>query len=168
MRREDFEVRVKPDSDGVHASRSTQEDASIGELFKRLGGDTGTLIQQEAALAKAELREAGARLARDGAKIGVAAGLSLVGVLSLSAFLIIALASLLGGAFWLSSLIVGALTLGAGALMARNAINDIKLRGLRPEQTMKTLRDDAAWAKEQVHELKNDLTSDPTAQPTRR
>ena len=168
MSREDFEVRGGADSDGVRHSRNALDEASIGELFKRLGGDTGTLIQQEAALAKAELREAGTRLARDGAKFGLAVGLSFVGVLSLSAFLIIALASLLAGAFWLSSLIVGAVTLGSGAWMARNAINDIRLRGVRPKQTVKTLRDDAAWAKEQMHELKSDLTSDPTALPTRR
>jgi hypothetical protein len=44
--------------------------------------DTGELIRQEAALAKTEMREVGSTLARDGAKIGVAAGLGLVGAMA--------------------------------------------------------------------------------------
>jgi hypothetical protein len=145
----------------------TQSEASIGELFKRLGTDTGALIRQEAALAKAELREAGTTIARDGARIGIAAGLAFVGALALTAFLVVGLGVLLGGAYWLSALIVGVVAFGVGAVMARSAVADIKQRGLTPRQTVETLKEDKAWAAQQARELKHDLTSDPHSSPTR-
>jgi hypothetical protein len=162
-------VRVEQHGEGLRGGvMTTQSEASIGELFKRLGTDTGSLIRQEAALAKAELREVGTTMARDGARIGIAAGLAFVGALALTAFLVVGLGVLLGGAYWLSALIVGAVAFGVGAVLARNAVGDIKRRGLTPRQTIETIKEDKAWAAQQARELKHDLTSDPNSSPTRK
>jgi len=131
---------------------------SLGELFGQLSGDATHLIRSEVALAKAELREAGATLARDGAKIGIAAALGLVGAFAAVAFLIIALGDLLDN-YWLSALIVTVVLLAIAAFMAKSAINDIKRRGLKPEATLATLREDTDWAKREAQDLKRDLTA---------
>ena len=168
MRQEEIEIPIAPHGDAARTPGGASRDASLGELFKSLTSDTADLVRHEAALAKAELRETGSALAADGAKVGTAAGLALMGALSLTAFLVLGLGNLLGGAYWLSALIVGVVMLAIGAVLVKNAVNDIKQRGLKPQQTIATLREDKAWAGQQARELKRDLTSDPTASPTQR
>lgn len=168
MRENDMEIPITARDDMGRRPVGTAGDASLGELFKRLTSDTADLVRHEAALAKAELRETGSVLAADGAKIGAAAGLALAGALSLTAFLVLVLGNLFGGAYWLSALIVGAVMLVVGALLARNAVNDVKRRGLAPRQTIATLREDKAWARHEARDLKHELTTDPTASPTQK
>lgn len=161
MRQSDLEVPVGS-GDGLSALHHSPRDASLGELLKRLTTDSAELIQQEVELAKTELRETGTAYARDAAKIGVAAGLAFVGVLALSAFAVIGLGNVLGGRYWLSSLIIGAAAAGIGYMMVTNAVNDMKNRGVKPRETLETLREDKAWVGQQARELKHDLTSNPT------
>jgi hypothetical protein len=131
---------------------------SIGELFGQLSSDAGRLIQQEVALAKAELRETTSMLARDTAKFGVAAALGLLGALAATAFLIIGLGDLLDN-YWASALLVTIVYLAIAGFLAKSAMNEIKRRGVKPEQTLATLREDANWAKREAQGLKRDLTS---------
>ena len=168
MNHNDMEVRVERHSDAVAPGKPGTRDASLGELFKQLSGDTSELIRKEAELAKVEMREMGSALATDAAKIGAAAGLAMIGAFALTAFLILLLGNLFGGAFWLSALLVGLVALGIGAVMGRNAVNDVKERGLKPTQTLATLREDKTWASQQARELKHDLTTDPTTPSTRK
>lgn len=167
MRPDDIEVPYDGPADSMLA-RANRSETPLGELFKRLTSDTGELIRQEAALAKAEIRETGSALAGDARSMGIAFGLALAGALALVAFLVIALGNLLGDRYWLSALIVGAVALLVGMSMAKHAVSDIKQRGLTPKQTLDTLRDDKAWATQQARELSHDLTTDPTRPSARR
>ena len=163
MRHNDLEVHVEPfGGDRTVAIPESTRDASLGELFKRLTADSAELIQKEVELAKSEIRETGKAYTKDASKIGVASGLAFVGVLSLSAFLVIGLGNAMGGRYWLSSLIVGIAAAGIGYMMVTNAINDMKQRGVKPRNTLDSLRDDKVWVEQQARELKHDLTSDPT------
>ncbi|MEO7965510.1 MAG: phage holin family protein [Gemmatimonadaceae bacterium] len=170
MEAEDHEIPVRQHRELGRGDLPVAVDngASIGELFRRLGTDTGALIRAEASLAKAEVRESAARIGRDAAKVGIAAGLALVGLLSLSAFVIIGLGMLLGGAFWLSALIVGALTLGIGATLVRSAVRDLSTHSLGPQETIRTLKEDSQWVAREAKELKQGLTSNSNAPTTRR
>jgi uncharacterized membrane protein YqjE len=143
--------------DGAVTSGGTAPEPSLGELLRRLTTDTGELVRQEVSLARAEMREVGGRVARDGAKIGIALGLALAGVLALTAFLVIALGDLVGN-YWLGALIVGLAMLGIGGFMAKSAVDDVKRRGITPQQTIATLKEDAAWAKDEAREVKRELT----------
>ncbi len=129
---------------------------ALGDLFRQLAEDTNHLFRQEVNLAKVELRQTGAELARDGMKLGIAAGLALVGVLALGAFLVIALGNLIGS-YWLSALLVGVVFLAIGGALANAAISHIRNRGLRPEQTIDTLREDTAWMKREARDLKREF-----------
>jgi hypothetical protein len=168
MTQDDFEVPLDQHGDAVFVRGSSRQDSSLGDLFKRLTSDTGELIRQEASLAKAEIRETGSAFASDAREIGIAAGLALAGALALVAFLVIGLGNLLGDRYWLSALIVGVAALLVGMMMAKSAVHDMKTRGIKPQQTIDTLRDDKAWATQQARELSHDLSTDPTKPSVRR
>ena len=158
MAREDLETRInRHDESTVAAHSGPAADASLGDLLKQLTADTGQLIRQEVNLAKAEVRQTGATLARDGAKLGIAFGLALAGVLALAAFLVVALGDLFNN-YWLSALLVGAVLAAIGGVLAKNAMSDVKRRGLKPDETIDTLKEDAAWAKQEAREFKRELT----------
>ena len=157
MEREQFEA-LGPRTDGVRATAGPAgAEPSLSELLKRLTSDTSDLVRQEVNLARAELRQVGGTLAEDSGKIAIGAGLALAGALALTAFLILALGGLLNN-YWLSALIVGVVLLGIGGFMARSAVADVKRRGLIPAQTVASLREDAAWAKQESREVKRELT----------
>lgn len=132
------------------------DDASLGELFKRLTSDTGDLIRKEIALARVELAQTAQTLARDGAKLGTAAAIGLVGLLSVTACLVIAIGAAIGN-YWLSALIVGVPLLVIAAVLGRNAVNDVRRRGLKPAETVATLREDQEWVKQEAQELKREI-----------
>jgi uncharacterized membrane protein YqjE len=157
MARDDREIRIQHRDDIVAPEHVRGDEPSLGELFKRLTADTSELIRQEMALAKVEMREIGATAARDATKIGVAVGFALAGVLALAAFAVVGLGDLFNN-YWLAALIVGALLMAVGGYLARNAVTDIKRRGLKPQETMQTLREDASWAKQEGRELKREIT----------
>jgi uncharacterized membrane protein YqjE len=163
MPRNDREVRLQQERGEKERGESIAPDStgtaepSLGELFKRLTADTSELIRQEMSLAKVEMREVGTTVARDATKIGIAVGFALAGVLALAAFAVVGLGDLFEN-YWLAALIVGAALLGVAAYLAKNAMNDIKQRGLKPQETVQTLRDDASWAKQEGRELKRELT----------
>jgi uncharacterized membrane protein YqjE len=157
MARDEMEVRLQQRGEGIPPEKTVAAEPPLGELFKRLTADTSELIRQEMTLAKVEMREAGATLARDATKVGVAVGLALAGVLALGAFAVVGLGDAFDN-YWLAALIVGVLFLAIGGSMAKNAINDVKRRGLKPQQTVETLREDASWVKQEGRELKRELT----------
>lgn len=131
---------------------------SLGELLRRLTTDSGELVRQEVALAKVEMRQVGSTLAQDGAKLGVALVLALAGMLAVTAFLVIALGNLFGN-YWLAALLVGVVLLAVGGVLGKNAIDDVKRRGLKPEHTLGSLREDAQWAKREARAVKRELTT---------
>jgi uncharacterized membrane protein YqjE len=132
-------------------------EASLGELFSQLSAETSALVSAEIRLAKVELRETGTHLVHDALSIATAASVAVAGALALTAFLVLGLGALIG-VYWLAALIVGVVLLGGGALWARSAAADIKRRGLVPDETARTLRADAEWAKRESQAVKRELT----------
>ena len=138
----DAELRDMPARD------TTVRERSMGELFRDLTTETSALVTKEIALVKAEARQTGATLARDGAKIGIASALAFAGALALTAFLVAGLGDLLGGKYWLSALIIGVLFLAIGMGLVKSATSDLKRRGQSVKHTVDTVKDTGAWAKE--------------------
>src|ERR671932_651847 len=104
MAREQFDAGL-PARDSGGRGHPAGTEPSLGELFRQLTTDTGELIRQEVNLAKVEMRQTGAAVARDGAKIGVAVFVANAGILALTAFLVLGLGDLFNN-YWLSALIV--------------------------------------------------------------
>jgi len=76
---------------------------------------------------------------------GIALGLVFAALISLTVFLILAIAALLGWPGWVVSLIVTLLLLGIAALLVWRGIRRIKIGP--PEETMASVREEVAWAK---------------------
>jgi hypothetical protein len=146
------------DARDIGTSNTGVRERSLGELFRDLTTETSDLVSKEIALVKAEVRQTGSTLAKDGAKIGIASGLALVGALALTAFLIVGLGDLLNGKYWLSALIVGVIFLAIGAMLIKSATADIKRRGQSVKHTVDTVKDTGAWAKQEAQQVKQELT----------
>jgi fatty acid desaturase len=122
---------------------------SIGELFADLTRESSTLIRQEVNLAKAEVKDKMTVLAKDAVKIAAGGALAYAGLIVL----------LMGFGFllaqwiwpWLAFVLVGAVVAGVGGFLAFSAINGLKNSDLAPRQTVETLKEDAQWAKQQIH-----------------
>lgn len=144
-----------PRTDGRFNSK-TDDEVPIGELFRRLSQDASALVRDEIALAKVELRESVKGYTQDAAKLGIAAGVGLVGVLALTAFLIVGLGDLLNN-YWLSALLVAVAFLVTAAVMAKGALAHMKRNSLAPQETVRTLKQDQQWAKHEAQEFKRQL-----------
>jgi uncharacterized membrane protein YqjE len=125
----------------------------LGDLFRQLAQDSATLVRQEVALAKAELRENVKSVARDAAKIAVGAVVAAVGALVLVAFLVLLLGDAVGR-YWAGALIVGVLMVAIGALLAMGAMKRLKRDTITPEQTLQTLKEDKQWLQSEMKQVR--------------
>jgi uncharacterized membrane protein YqjE len=152
---DDLETRARLAPPAPPASNG---DASLGALVRQLTDDGRTLIQQEVALAKAELQTNAVSFAKRAALLGIGIAVLIVGLLVLTAFLVLALGELLDDRYWLSSLIVGLAfaVLGAGGLLIGK--NGLARQTLKPEKTVVTLKENTDWARAEARQLKHDLT----------
>jgi hypothetical protein len=129
--------------------RDTGGDAeSLGELFSRLTADLSRLVRDEIELAKEEINDTVGKVKTAGVSIGAA------GFLGIMAFVMLSFAAAWGLAeavpAGLAFLIVG----GAYGLVAVALVGlgrqRLKTAKPVPEQTVETLKEDAAWAKQQM------------------
>ncbi len=130
--------------EGVEQSSEKRE--TLGNLFGDLAAQTGSLVRDEVALAKQELREKLRTFQSASLALAIGSVIGLIALLSLCAAVILALAEYVKP--WQSALIVGlVLGLAAGVFVARGIIR-FKRANLRPEQTMETLEENKEWLKE--------------------
>ena len=119
---------------------------SVGELIAHVTNDLATLLNQELALAKAELRiEAG----KAGKTAGAFGGAGVAGYFTLlfaSWTLLFALHALFDSYTW-AALVVTLLYGILGAVLFVRARATAKTINPKPEVTVQTLKEDAQWAK---------------------
>jgi hypothetical protein len=128
---------------------SPREERSLGQLFGDLSRQMGKLVQQEIALARTEMTNRVTTVGRDAAMLGAGGALGyaalLMGLLTVGLLLIE-----LGLVPWLAFLVVTVVTgLIAGALIMRGR-EQLQQADVAPRETIRTLKDDAAWAKEHI------------------
>ncbi len=124
------------------------KDRGIAALFSDLAREAARLVRQEIALAKAELIDCVTRLGTGAVFVAAGAAILFAALLALGAASILALALVLPA--WAGALAVGGALLLAGLGLVLKGRHDMAARGLLPQRTLKTLREDAAWAKEQM------------------
>src|SRR6185437_195134 len=91
---------------------------SVGIAIRDVTVAMSEAVRSEVRLAKAEMKDTGAKLGRQAIRVGLCAGFIVLGVLPLLAFFVIGVGNLLGGNYWLSSLIFAAFFLTIGAILA--------------------------------------------------
>lgn len=141
---------------GDNSRAAAGDEPALGDLFRQLAQDSATLVRQEMALAKAELRENVKSVARDAAKIAVGAVVAAVGALVMVAFLVLLLGDVVGK-YWAGALIVGVLFVAIGGFLAMGAMKRLKKDTLAPEQTLQTLKEDKQWLQSETKRVRRDL-----------
>ncbi len=124
------------------------DDRSLGELFSELSRQTSTLIRQEVALAKAEMKQKGIEVGKDVGMMAAGGALAYAGLLALIATAIIVLDNFIP--LWLSALIVTVIVLAVGGLLIQRGMTALKQISPAPEHTIETIKEDAEWAKKQL------------------
>jgi len=139
---------MSPGADGGNGgpTEPRRPDQSLGELFGEMTRDVSTLFRKEIELAKLEARQEGKRLGRGA---GMFAGAGLAGWLAVL-FLSLGLAWLLDQAMntALAFAIVGVVWAIVAAVLLAQAKKQMKSVEALPE-TVKTLKEDVQWAKQQ-------------------
>jgi Putative Actinobacterial Holin-X, holin superfamily III len=131
---------------------SNKEDRSFGSLFAELTQETATLVQQEVALAKAEMSEKISQVGSGLATLIIGGFVLFAGLLKLLDAVIFGIAELLPPDLtpWLAALIVGGIVAIIGAVMLQKGRSNLKSTNLAPQRTAESLRRDKDFVKEQV------------------
>ena len=131
---------------------------SIPTLLRELRDETSTLMRQEVALAKTEMKENVSRMTSHAVQIAVGGFVAYAGII----VLLIGIGHLLGAlliragfdaqvAEWLAPSIVGLLVALVGWAMLAKAKNAIANDDLKPRQTIDSLRENKQWAQSKLH-----------------
>ena len=136
---------------------------SVADLLRELSTETVELIQQELALAKAEMRRKVDVYQRTTLSMGIGAILLVAALLTALWAVNLGLTALLAQwmdldvAVWLSPLLLSFALAAIGWGMIKAAKERFGDEGLAPRQTTDALREDARWAKEKMHDIKEDI-----------
>jgi len=138
---------VDPVATTSYATTTDGDDRSLGQIVGDLTNDLTTLVKQELALAKTELKEEAGKAGKGAGMLG---GAGVAGLLAaiLASF---ALAYLLDN--WmpveLAFLIVTLLWALVAAVLAAKGKKELKNANPQLPETQQTLKEDAAWARAQ-------------------
>jgi len=125
-----------------------KEEPSLGDLFADLSREMTALVREEVHLATTEISQKTSQVGKDVAFLAAGGAVAYAGFLAVIGAIIILLAAILP--WWLSALLVGLVVAGAGYMLVKTGLDDIKNRDLTPRQTIRTLKEDVAWAKHQT------------------
>ncbi|MFE2914801.1 phage holin family protein [Kitasatospora indigofera] len=134
-----------PHPTGSTADRPRSDGESLGDLISDITTDLSRLVRDEIDLAKAEIKQ---ETAKAGKASGMLAGAGYAGHLMLvlaSLTLVFALGNAMNLAW--AALIVTLLWAAAGAVLYSTGRKRLKDVQFKPEQTLQTLKEDAAWAR---------------------
>ena len=131
---------------------------SIPTLLRELRDETTTLLRQEVALAKSEMKENVSRMGSHATHIAVGAFVAYAGII----VLLIGIGHLLGAllvragidqqvAQWLAPSVVGLVVAIIGWVMLSRAKHAIAHDDLVPKQTIASLRENKQWAESKLH-----------------
>jgi hypothetical protein len=131
---------------------------SIPGLLRDLRDETTTLLRQEVALAKTEVKENVSRLGGHIAQIAIGGFVAYAGII----VLLIGIGHLLGAllvragmseqlAQWLAPSVIGLIVALIGWAMLAKARSAIGHDDLTPRRTLDTMRDNKQWAQSKLH-----------------
>jgi membrane protein implicated in regulation of membrane protease activity len=124
----------------VPPSSSRTEEISYGPLLRELGSSTKDLIHSEMNLLTTELKNSAEKIGEHATQAAIFGGILALSVFPFIAFLVIGLGELLGGRYWLSSLIVAVVFALIGAPQARKAYRKIKNEDVDMSRTKANLQ----------------------------
>lgn len=121
-------------------------DLSMGELLKQLGTDIGTLVREELALARREMKEALGTLRTATVLVASGAVLSLLALGTWTAAAVMALGASVG--YVKAASIVGLVLTAIAAAAAIWGVRRLRSLPMKPEKTLESLEETKAWMKD--------------------
>lgn len=118
----------------------------VGELISRVTTDLTTLLNQELALAKAEIRIEATKAGKTVGAFGGAAGAGYFTLLFASWTLLFALHALFSSYTWAALVVTLLYGIAAAVLFVKGRATAQSINP-KPEVTVQTLKEDAQWAK---------------------
>jgi uncharacterized membrane protein YqjE len=131
----------------IGMANSHRDEKPLGELLSELTQGMSKMFRQEVDLAKTEISRKARQRMKDAAFLVMGGFIVYAGFLALMGAVIAALWTI--APLWLSALAVGILVCGIGYYLIRKGLRELK-RGLKPEQTVESLKEDKKWIKEQI------------------
>jgi uncharacterized membrane protein YqjE len=131
---------------GPAGTQTSADGRSLGDLVGDIANDLTTLVKQEIELAKTEAKTEAAKAGKGVGLLGGAGMAAHLALLFLSLTLMFVLDSWMHTA--LAALIVTVVWLAAAGVMAMVGRRELKSMNPKLETTQKTLKEDAAWAKQ--------------------
>ena len=131
----------------INENRS-MDNRPLGDLFSDLASDMSNLVRQEVNLAKLEVTQKAKYLGRNVGYLVVGGAIAYAGVLAVIAAIIMLLDRVMPA--WGAALLVGAFVALIAWLMIGKAMSALQQADLTPHETVETLKEDAAWAKQQI------------------
>ena len=120
----------------------------LGELFSDLASDMSNLVRQEVELAKVEVGQKAKHVGRNIGYLVVGGAIAYAALLAVIAAIILLLDNVMPS--WGASLLVGVVVAVIGWLLIGKAVSALQQTDVTPRETVETLKEDAAWMKQQI------------------
>lgn len=120
----------------------------LGELFSDLASDMSNLVRQEVELAKVEVGRKAKHVGRNIGYLVVGGAIAYAALLAVIAAIILLLDNVMPS--WGASLLVGVVVAVIGWLLIGKAVSALQQTDVTPRETVETLKEDAAWVKQQI------------------
>lgn len=141
MREEDT-IRTRGGTDGY------------GGILREIINSSKDLVRSEVGLVTAELKTSAQGAKTHMTQLAIFGGLLALSVLPFLAFLVIGLGEILGGRYWLSSLIVAVVCAAVGGTMAYRAFKRLSEDDLDFSRTRDRLKEEASTVREKVDDVR--------------
>jgi len=130
----------------MNETRATEK--PLGDLFGDLASEVSELVRKEVALAKLEVGQKAKFVGRNIGYLAVGGAVAYAAVLTIMAGIVLVLGKVMP--HWGAALLVGAVVAVVGWLLVTKALSALQETDMKPEQTVETLKEDAAWVKQQI------------------
>lgn len=127
---------------------------SIRGLIRGILGDIRTLIREEIALARVEMREQVGRARAAAVSFGIAAGALAFGGIFLLVAIAMGIANVLNWPTWTGFLIVAVLLSIVGVVTLSSGRRQIRTVHAVPEETVTTLKENSEWIAKRLSSAK--------------
>lgn len=142
--------RSMTDGTPERPTSSRSRERKISDLVRELIEQSNLLLRQEIELARQEIEQNIRTAASNAGRIAVGIVLLLLGALVLIAFAVVGLGMLLGGRYWLSTLLVALFFLLIGGVLVLRGLSGFGQTSLAPRRALESVQASRAWLATEV------------------
>lgn len=141
------------------SDRTNDEAHTLFQLVRALINDAADLVRLELELFRLEIAENLARGARAASMSAIGGALTALGFLVLLQAVILGLGLLLGGRYWLATLIVAITILAAGGALIYLGGRRISRAKFTPDRSLESIGETRSWITTEIDEFRTRLKS---------